>query len=142
MSTPHEIVNPPSMAPPTGFSHAVVAAPGRTIWLGGQAAHNAEGIIEGDGLIEQFDRAAANVVAALAAAGASAEHLVAMTIYVTDARAYRESLPELAEIWRRHFGRHYPAAALFEVSGLFDPRAQVELVATAVVPDYDRFKRA
>ena len=37
--------------------------------------------------------------------------------------------------WRRHFGRHFPAVALFEVRGLFDPRAKVELVGVAVIPN-------
>jgi len=30
------------------------------------------------------------------------------------------------------------ATALFEVAGLFDPAAKVELVGVAVVPDQDR----
>ena len=34
-----------------------------------------------------------------------------------------------------HFGRHYVATALFEVAGLFDPQALVELVGTAVIPE-------
>ncbi len=41
----------------------------------------------------------------------------------------------LGEAYRRHFGRHYPAMALFEVTGLFDPASQVELMCVAVVPD-------
>ena len=34
---------------------------------------------------------------------------------------------------QRHFGKHYPAMALFGVTGLFDPAAMVELVGVAVV---------
>ena len=71
----------------------------------------------------------------MAAAGAQPEHLVSVTIYVTDAAEYRGALKELGAAYRAHFGRHYPAVALFEVSGLFDPAAKVELVCTAVVPD-------
>lgn len=131
---PHEVVNPADLSPPSGFSHAVVAAPGRTVYLGGQTAHRPDGSLEGESVVEQFDAAAANVVRALEAAGARAEHLVSMHIYVTDAAEYRESLGELGPTYRRHFGRHYPAVALFEVVGLFDPKAKVELVCVAVVP--------
>jgi enamine deaminase RidA (YjgF/YER057c/UK114 family) len=127
-------LNPPTLAAPAGFSHAVVAAPGRTIYLGGQAAHDASGNLVGDSIAEQFARAAANVVAALDAAGARPEHLVSMQIYVTDAEAYRGALADLSVAYREHFGRHYPAIALFEVTGLFDPAAMVELVCIAVVP--------
>jgi enamine deaminase RidA (YjgF/YER057c/UK114 family) len=133
--TPHRIVNPPSLAEPVGFAHAVVAAPGRTIWLGGQTGHDADGNLQGATLVEQFDRAAANVVEALRAAGGEVDQLVSMQLFVTDAAEYRASLTELGDVWRRWFGRHYPAVALFEVSGLFDPAALVEIVAVAVVPD-------
>ena len=134
MTTPHEILNPATLAPPVGFSHAVVAASGRTIYLGGQAAHDASGTIVATGIVEQFAQAAANVVTALDAAGAKPEHLVSMQIYVTDVATYRASLKDLAPAYRDHFGQHYPAISLFEVSGLFDPAALVELVCIAVVP--------
>ena len=133
--TPHRIVNPPSLAEPVGFAHAVVAAPGRTIWLGGQAGHDADGRLQGATLVEQFDRAAANLVEALRAAGGEVDQLVSMQLFVTDAAQYRASLRELGEVWRRWFGRHYPAVALFEVSALFDPAALVEIVAVAAVPE-------
>ena len=135
MTSPHEILNPPVLARPVGFSHAVVAAPGRTVYLGGQAAIDAEGTIVGTSMAEQFEMAAANVVVALNAAGAHPEDLVSMQIFVTDIEAYRSALSDLANAYGAHFGRHYPAIALFEVTRLFDPAALVELVCVAVVPD-------
>jgi enamine deaminase RidA (YjgF/YER057c/UK114 family) len=126
----HRIVNPEGLAPPSGFSHAVVA--GRTIYLGGQAGHDADGKLVGDGLLEQFDQACANVVTALEAAGGTVADLASLHIYVTDGAGYRSSLKELGEIYRRHFGGYYPAISWFEIAGLFDPAAKVELVCTAV----------
>ncbi|MFN2390107.1 MAG: RidA family protein [Actinomycetota bacterium] len=134
MTTPHDILNPETLTAPIGFSHAVVASPGRTIYLGGQTAHDVSGAVVGDGIVEQFAQAASNVATALAAAGAQPEHLVSMQIYITDLAAYRNALDDLAPVYRAHFGRHYPASALFEVSGLLDPAALVELVCIAVVP--------
>jgi len=133
--TPHELVNPPELAPPVGFSHAVSAGPGRTVYLGGQAALRPDGTIDPDStLVEQFDLALANLAATLAAAGAAPEHLVSVTVFATDAEQYRKDLKELGTVWRRHLGRHYPAMAFFEVKGLFDPAALVELTSVAVVP--------
>jgi enamine deaminase RidA (YjgF/YER057c/UK114 family) len=134
VTTPHQIVNPPTLADPVGFSHAVVAAPGRTVFIGGQAGHDASGKIVGQSMAVQFAQAASNVVTALEAVGSVPEHLVSMQIYVTNVAAYRSELPELATAYREHFGRHYPAIALFEVSALFDPEARVELICTAVIP--------
>ena len=135
MTSPHRLVNPDSLAPPIGFTHAVVAAPGRSVHLAGQTAQTPDGSIQGTTMCEQFELATANVVTALAAAGGRPEHLVSLQVIVTDLDEYRASLAELGEIYRRHLGRHYPAAVLFEVSSLFDPGAKVELVAQAVVPE-------
>jgi len=132
--TPHEIVTAPGLAKPVGFAHAVVAAPGRTVYLGGQTAQDADSQIVGTTMAEQFDQAAGNVVAALAAAGGEPGHLVSLVIYVTDVAGYKAALPELGPLWRKHFGRHYPAVALLGVVELFDAEAMIELIGTAVIP--------
>lgn len=132
--TPHDIHNPPALLPPVGFSHAVVAVPGRTVYLGGQTGHRSDATLP-DGLVAQFDQAVANLVTALAAAGGRPEHLTSIQVFVTSAETYRAGAGELGAVYRRHLGRHYPAMALFEVARLFDPDALVELVAIAVVPD-------
>jgi enamine deaminase RidA (YjgF/YER057c/UK114 family) len=135
VSSPHELVNSEALAPPIGFSHAVAAEPGRLVFVGGQTAHGPDGTVQGETVPVQFEAAVANLVVALEAAGARPEHLVSVQIFVTDAEAYRASLGPVGQSWRRHFGKHYPAMALFEVKGLFDPGALVELVAIAVVPE-------
>ena len=135
MNTPHQVVTAPDLPAPVGFAHAVVAAPGRTVYLGGQTAQGANGAIRGDTIAEQFDVAAGNVVAALRAAGGLPGHLVSLLVYCTDVPGYRAALTELGPLYRKHFGRHYPAIALLGVAELFDPEARLELVGTAVVPD-------
>jgi enamine deaminase RidA (YjgF/YER057c/UK114 family) len=104
------------------------------VYLGGQTAQRRDGTIGGETLSEQFDLALANLVTAVRAVGGEPEHLVSMIVYTTDAAGYRAGLRELGQIYRRHLGKHYPAMAFFEVSGLFDPAALVELVCTAVIP--------
>jgi enamine deaminase RidA (YjgF/YER057c/UK114 family) len=130
----NRIVNAPGLAEPVGFAHAVVASPGQTIYLGGQTAQGPDGAIVGGTMVEQFDVAAGNVVAALAAAGGTPDQLVSLVIYTTSVPEYRASLEELGPVWRKHFGRHYPAVALLGVAALFDDEAKVELVGTAVIP--------
>jgi enamine deaminase RidA (YjgF/YER057c/UK114 family) len=132
--SPHEIVTAPGLAEPVGFAHAVVAAPGRTVYLGGQTAQGADGAIVGESIVEQFDVAAGNVVTALAAAGGTPDQLVSLIIYTTVVAEYRDALKELGPLWRKHFGRHYPAVALLGVAALFDDDAKIELVGTAVLP--------
>jgi enamine deaminase RidA (YjgF/YER057c/UK114 family) len=133
--TGHEIVRAPELAPPVGYAHAVVAARGRLVHLGGQTALAPDGTIAGRTLPEQFDVAASNVVAALRAAECAPEDIVSLQIFVTDVDEYRASLEELAPLWRRHFGRRYPAVGLFGVTRLFDAEAKIELMAVAVSPE-------
>ena len=133
IASSHEIRNPETLAPALGFSHAVIAQPGRTVYLAGQTAQQADGSIVGATMAEQFDVAAGNVVKALKAAGAQPQDLVSMQVFVTDVAEYQRTSKQIGEAYRRHFGRHYPAMALLEVSRLFDPKAKVELMAIAVI---------
>jgi enamine deaminase RidA (YjgF/YER057c/UK114 family) len=131
----NEIVTAPELAPPVGYAHAVVGARGgRIVHLGGQTALGPDGGIRGETLVEQFDVATGNVLAALRAAGGAPDHLVQMLVFVTDVADYKASRRGLGEVWKRRFGRRYPAMGLFGVTALFDERARVELVATAVIP--------
>lgn len=132
--TPHTLLNPEAMAPAKGYTHAVVAAPGRLVAIAGQVAMDGSGAMVGDTLVEQFDVALSNVVAALDAAGARPEHVVSMLVVVTAMDEYRAGARELGPVWRRHFGRHYPAMALVGTTELVEPAARVEIVTTAVVP--------
>ncbi len=54
-------------------------------------------------------------------------------MFVTSVSEYRASLRELGQVWRRHFGRRYPAIGLFGVTELFEPGAKVELMGVAVI---------
>ena len=131
----HEFLNPEGMSPPVGFSHVAVAAPGRPVFVAGQTAHQADGTLAGSTLAEQFAAAAANVAAALDAAGATPADLVQLHIFTTDVDGYRAQSKEIGAAYRAVFGAHYPPMALFGVTRLYDAAALVELVATAVVPD-------
>ena len=134
----HEIVTAPELAPPVGYAHAVLAAPGRVVALGGQTALGPDNTIVGATMTEQFDVAAGNVVAALRAAGGEPSDIVSMQIFVTDVPAYKAALRELGPVWQRHFGRRYPATGLFGVTRLFDDEALIELMALAVLAEDGR----
>ena len=132
--TPHELLSPESMVAARGFSHAVVPAPGRTVYVSGQIGVDAHDRLAGPDLVTQFDAALGNVVTALAAAGAAPEHVVAMTLYTTAMDEYRNGLAEVGGVWRRHMGRHFPAMAMLGVAELVEPGAVIEIVTVAVIP--------
>lgn len=126
-----ELFNPPGLAPPAGFAHA--AAAGDLVALGGQTGSDATGRIVAPGdLVAQFAQAIRNVATALEAAGSRPERALKLTYFVTDAAAYRAALKPIGAAYREVFGRHYPATSLFEVKGLFDPDALVEIECLAL----------
>lgn len=127
-------VNPPALARPSGFSHAVVATGSTIVFLAGQTASRPDGLIEGTTVVAQFERALGNLLLALREAGGAPEHLASLTIYAVDLADYRAHGREIGEVWRRLAGRQYPAMASIGVSRLWDADALVEVQGHAVIP--------
>ena len=128
-------INPDSLGAPSGYSHGLVAdAQGKLLFIAGQIAWDQKQKIVSDDFVEQFDRALANVVTVLSAAGGKPEHIVRLVIYVTDKIEYRERTREVGERYRKYLGKHFPAMVLVQVAGLLDDAAKVEIEAMAVLP--------
>jgi enamine deaminase RidA (YjgF/YER057c/UK114 family) len=128
-----EFVNPPELARPSGFSHAAVGS-GTVVFLAGQTALDAEGRISGHTVVEQFETALGNMLAALAAAGGTAGDLASVTIYIVDVDDYRANARAIGDVWKRLVGDGYPAMAAVGVARLWDDEAMVELQGYAILP--------
>lgn len=127
-------VAPDGWVAPVGYAHGMSAA-GRVVVTAGQVGWNpATGEFETDDFAEQTARALQNVVAVLRAAGAGPEHLVRLTWYVCDRDEYQAARQRIGVAYRSIIGKHFPAMAVVIVKGLLEPRARVEIEATAVVP--------
>lgn len=136
MDTSKTILNPPTLARPSGYSHGIVTQGGRLLFLAGQPALDAEGRIVAVGdLVAQYARALANLQMVVEAAGGQLTDIVQLTVYVRDVRTYRARRQELRTAWQSFFGHYYPAMALVEVNNLFDDDALVEIQGVAVIPE-------
>jgi enamine deaminase RidA (YjgF/YER057c/UK114 family) len=125
------LVNPESLSPPVGFSHA--ASAGGWIFLGGQISTDASGnVLHRGDIAAQFRQALSNMVTALRAAQGTPFGIVKMTYFVTDVAAYRTALKPIGQAYREIIGNHYPAASLLEVKGLFEPDAMIEIECVAL----------
>jgi 2-iminobutanoate/2-iminopropanoate deaminase len=113
------------------YSQAVVTQGGRTIWLAGQTASQADA--NGKPLAGDFDgqvRAIFDALAkTLARAGGKLADIVTMTVFMVDDRYDRRFL----EIRKETFGDNFPASALINVHSLASPVAMLEIQAIAVV---------
>jgi NAD(P)-dependent dehydrogenase (short-subunit alcohol dehydrogenase family) len=134
MSGRFTIINPEELGAPRGWNNGMLAqSAGRLLFIAGQTARAASGEGPAGDFVSQFDRALGNVLAVLHQAGGKPPDLGRFTIYVTDMAQYRTSVKPLGEVYRRRMGTHYPAMALVEVTSLVDPRALVEIEATAIL---------
>jgi len=132
-------INPPALGVPRGFNHGLVVHPGWSLlFVAGQTATAVDGDVHDRAFVSQFTAALDKTLAVVREAGGAADHIVRMTVYVTDMAAYRESRPCLNTIWRERMGRHYPAMALVAVTELVDRHASVEIEATAALPPAPR----
>jgi enamine deaminase RidA (YjgF/YER057c/UK114 family) len=125
------LVHPEGWPPAKGFAHGVVAE-GRTLWIAGQWGSDAAGTFP-DGLVAQTEQALMNIAGVLAAAGGRPDQLVRLTWYMTDLADYNAKLRQIGVAYRRVMGRHFPTMTAVEVTRLVDPRALVEIEATAVL---------
>jgi enamine deaminase RidA (YjgF/YER057c/UK114 family) len=133
MTDDASVLQPPHWPRPRGYANGVKAR-GSVIVTAGQVGWNERGEFA-EGLVGQVAQTLANVASVLKAGGAGPEHLVRLTWYVTDVADYRARQAEIGRAYRDVIGRHYPAMAVVEVSGLVEPEALVEIEAMAVVPD-------
>jgi enamine deaminase RidA (YjgF/YER057c/UK114 family) len=128
-----ERINPPQLAKPSGFTHAVRTAGRSTVHLAGQTGMDSDGVIVAGGVVAQFEQALSNLLAALRAAGGQPGDLASVTIYIVDLDDYRAQAAQIGAVWRRLVGTEYPAMAGIGVSRLWDPDALVEVQGVAAV---------
>ncbi len=146
----YDIVNPEALGRPRGWNNGMLAPEGgRVLFVAGQigvgaeAGHGEAGAAPGSpgrdapDLAAQFGAALANVRRVVEGAGGAVADVGRLTIYVTDMEAYRGSRAGIGAEYRAVFGKHFPAMSLVAVTGLVDPRAVVEIEATAVIPQAD-----
>ncbi len=129
-----QVLLPPGWPRPRGYANGV-AARGQMVFVAGMIGWDAEGRFVSDTLAGQARQALSNIVAVLAVAGARPEHIVRMTWYVTDKRAYVAAYPEIGIAFRELIGSFNAAMTAVEVSALIEDRALVEIEVTAVIPD-------
>src|SRR4051794_20369396 len=112
-----------------GYSRVVRAGP--NVWVAGCTSVDAHGVVLGITPGEQMAIALQAVLTALERVGASASDVVRTRMFTTD-------ISRADEIGRAHgevFGDVRPVTAMYEVSGLIDPRMLVEIEADAFVED-------
>jgi enamine deaminase RidA (YjgF/YER057c/UK114 family) len=124
-------INPPGLSKPTGYTHVVLAADGRTVYIAGQVAYDSTGALVGAGNFRaQAERVFANLRIALASAGATFADVVKTTTYITDVA----NVAALREVRGKYLDpARLPANSLIPVATLARPELMLEIEAVAVL---------
>jgi len=113
------------------YTHVVtVQGPGKTIYIAGQLARDAEGNIVGPSdMRAQVEQTFRNLDACLKAAGASWADVVKTNTFVTDLGAFFQC----SDVRMRYFGAASPTSTTIQISALAQPEAMVEIEMIAVI---------
>lgn len=128
-----EAINPRSLPKPPGYTQVMKVSGGKTIYIAGQVAWNADNELVGRGDFEtQARQVFTNLVTALEAAGASPDDLVKICIYVVDHDA--DKLDAIRLVRDEILGDITPpTSTLLGVAALALPDLLIEVDAVAVV---------
>lgn len=125
----HKLIRAKGLSEPIShYSDAVRA--GNTIYVSGQAGLDAKGNLVGPGdVVTQTRQTLENMKAVLAAAGATLEDVVKVTVYL----ANRDDRPKVNEVRKKYFKANRPASTLIEISRFAIEGMLIEIEAVAVV---------
>jgi enamine deaminase RidA (YjgF/YER057c/UK114 family) len=125
-------IQPAELAKPIGYTHGVSVACGRTVFISGQVALDANNHVVGPGdLRAQTEQVFKNLKIVLAAAGATVTDVVKWTTYVVNFKPADRAV--IAEVRGRLLAGHPPpASTLVGVPSLVLPELLIEIEAVAV----------
>jgi reactive intermediate/imine deaminase len=102
---------------------------GELLLISGQAAIDEQGEIVGAGDFDaQAEQTFRNLARVLEAGGSDLEHVVKVTIFLTD----MANFPKIVELRGKWFKPPYPADTIVEVRSLALPELEIEIEAIAV----------
>lgn len=117
---------------PQPFSQGILAPPGRMVVVAGQVALDKQGQVVGKGdAAAQTEAVLENMKAVLAEAGAHLDHVVRLTVFLTNMAA---DFPKVQVVRSRYFPKDPPASTTLGISRLVNPDLLVEIDAIAVIP--------
>jgi enamine deaminase RidA (YjgF/YER057c/UK114 family) len=128
-----QFLNPAGLNKPVGYTHVVVAQPGKLVYISGQVPWNGSGDVVGKGdLRAQVTQCLENLKIALAAAGATTEDLIKVNYYVVNLKP--DQVVVIREVRSKYFSaEHPPASTLIGVAALVREEFLIEIEAVAVI---------
>lgn len=133
---PAQLIRADSLYPGAPYAYAAVAAAGNFVFTAGACPVDTDGVVTAPGdYIAQARLAMANLVVALAAAGANLTDVLKTTVYV--ASSDQRDLVSVWQVVATAFGAHDAPSTLLGVSVLGYSEQLVEIEAVALVGQHE-----
>ena len=127
-----EVIQPDGWQQALGYSNGMLMPDG-TLHVGGQIGWDGNKVFATGGFIPQMEQALQNIADIVRAAGGEVSDVGRLTWFVKDKAEYMAHQREVGQVYRRIFGKHFPAMSMVVVNDLVEDEALVEIEATAFV---------
>ena len=130
---PIGLIQPDGWATAKGYANGVLTPTALLLWVGrsaGTPIRYSKATISS----ARWNRPCATSRGASQAPAARSRDITRLTWYVTTRRTTSRARREVGEVYRKVFGRHFPAMTMVVVAGLVEDEALIEIEATAVLP--------
>ena len=125
-------IHPEGWAPALGYANGMLMADG-TLHVGGQIGWDGQKKIVEGGFLNQMEQTLKNIVEIVRAAGGDISDIGRMTWFVKDKAEYVAKQREVGEVYRRVFGKHFPAMSMLVIKEFIEDDALIEIEATAYI---------
>ncbi|WP_298822644.1 RidA family protein [uncultured Roseibium sp.] len=127
-----EVIHPEGWAKALGYANGMLMPDG-TLHIGGQIGWDKDKRFAPGGFLPQMEQALTNIVDIVTSAGGEISDIGRLTWFIKDKTEYLAKQREVGEVYRRVFGKHFPAMSMLVVKDLIEDEAVIEIEATAFV---------
>lgn len=127
-----EVIHPEGWAKALGYANGMLMPDG-TLHIGGQIGWDRDKRFAPGGFLPQMEQALTNIADIVEAAGGEISDIGRLTWFIKDKTEYLAKQREVGEVYRRVFGKHFPAMSMLVVKDLIEDEAVIEIEATAFV---------
>ena len=125
-------IHPQGWAPALGYANGMLMADG-TLHIGGQIGWDKDKVLAKGGFIPQMEQALQNIAEIVRAAGGDVSDVGRLTWFIKDKAEYLAKQREVGQVYRRIFGKHFPAMSMLVIKDLVEDEALIEIEATAYI---------
>ncbi len=134
MANSAQIIHPDGWAPALGYANGMLMPDG-TLHIGGQIGWTKDKEFVAKDFIGQMEQTLQNISEIVRAAGGDVSDIGRLTWFIKDKSEYMAKQREIGAVYRKVFGRHFPAMSMLVVRDLIEDEALLEIEATAFIPN-------